>query len=135
MKLLLAGLLATVLLTGCGDAEESAREAYCSALRDKLEVFGEMANSQDPTALMKRLSTLEDLGKQAPADLADEWQVFLNAVRDLDQAVREAKTQPGAAQPKAVKDAADQLASEEVVGAANSIEQHARDVCHLQLGL
>lgn len=145
MRALVVGVLAAVLLAGCG--EDADRSTYCDALRGKQATFGDMANSTDPAVLIKSLPTLEALGKQAPDDLADEWQVFLNALRDLRKTLEHADVQVGefgpgkvpsdlsAADAKAIKDAADQLGSEEVVAAANGIETQARDVCHLQLGL
>lgn len=138
--------LAAVLLSGCG-GPDAERTAYCDALRGKQESFGEMSNSSDPAVLIKQLPTLEGLGKKAPEDLADEWQVLLNALRDLRTALAKADVGVGefgpgkvpsdltVADAKAIKDAADQLSSEDVVAAANGIEQQARDVCHLQLGL
>lgn len=146
MKPLLAGLLTVVLLAGCG-SEEGDRSAYCNDLRGEQETFGEMANSSDPAVLIKQLPTLEALGDKAPDDLRDEWQVFLNALRDLRAALKKADVGVGefgpgkvpsdltVADAKAIKDAADQLSSEDVVAAANGIEQQARDVCHLQLGI
>lgn len=142
-----AGLLGVVLLTGCGDEREAQRDAYCDALRGKQEAFGEMANSDDPAILVRQLPELTELGEQAPSDLTDEWQAFLNALEGLQEALDDADVQPGefgpgtvpadltVAEAKAIGDAADVLASAEVIAAVEGIEQHARDVCQVQLGL
>lgn len=143
-----AGLLGVVLLAGCGgDPQDARRDAYCDALRAQQETFGDMANSQDPAVLIDQLPTLQGLGDKAPKDLADEWQTFLNALEGLEVALEKADVQPGefgpgkvpadltVADAKAISDAADVLSSQQVLDAAEGIEQQARDVCHVQLGL
>lgn len=144
---LVAGVVGVGLLAGCGDDEEGQRDAYCDALRAEQPTFGEMASREDPAYFVEQRPMLERLGKQAPADLTDEWQTFLNALKGLDEALQAANVEPGefgpgkvpddltVADAKKISDAADVLASEEVVAAANGIEQQARDVCLVQLGL
>jgi hypothetical protein len=144
----LAGaLLALALLaalTGCG---ENSIESYCSDLREHREEMAEMIESSSPSALLSHLPMLHDLADEAPQDLADEWQVFVGALDDLDQAIEDAGVQPSdfedgkppaglsAAERKAIEDAATQIQSEDVVQAASGIEQQGRDVCKVNLGL
>ncbi|HEU4567652.1 MAG TPA: hypothetical protein VFR99_06415 [Marmoricola sp.] len=136
-----AGLL--LPLSACGDPVQ----AYCGSLRDHREKLSEIVNSGSPTALIDNLPLLKKIAGRAPSDLTDEWQTFLNAIEGLDQALHDANVDPGAfhgghppagltaAQRKDIADAASQLASPQVVGAADGIVQQARDVCHLDLEL
>jgi hypothetical protein len=136
----LAGLLP---LGGCGDPVA----AYCGSLRDNREQLSEMINSGSPTALIGNLTLLKKIAGRAPEDLTDEWQTFLGAIEDLDQALHDADVAPGAfhhgkpppgvtpAQRKQIADAAGQLASPQVASAADGIVQEARDVCHIDLEL
>lgn len=147
-RAIVAVVSAGVLLAGCGgNPQERARNAYCDALRARQATFGEMAGSNDPAILVEKVPMLEELGAKAPADLTDEWQTFLNALKELRRVLAAAHVKPGefgpgkvpghltVAQLRTIQAAASDLSSDDVVAAANGIEQQARDVCHLQLGL
>jgi hypothetical protein len=142
-----AGTVAVALLltvSGCG---ESRIESYCHDLGEHRKQIAAMLDSSSPGALFQRLDLMRDLAGKAPSDLQDEWQTFLQAVEDLDKALRDAGVKPsdfrGGKPPsgltpsdqKAIVDAADQLSSDDVVSAASGIEQQARDVCKINLGL
>lgn len=146
-RVLVAVALALPLgLAACG-GEERGREAYCTQLEADQQEFSEMFQGDDPGALLEHRELLGKLADKAPDDLTDEWQTFLNAVDGLQDALDEAGVEPGdfedgappkdldAAERKSVTDAADTLASAEVVDAATGIDQHARDVCKVQLGM
>lgn len=132
-------LLATGLVAGCGGGSSS----YCDALAEHSEIFA----GDSGTALLANLETLRDLAGLAPDDLGDEWQVVLVALGGLDEAVRAAGLEPGDyrdGEPPAglaeddrrrIAAAASQVAAPEVVAAFAGIDQQARDVCKLQLGL
>lgn len=135
-------VLAVGLLSGCGD--DGA--AYCTQLQADQEELAEM--SENPASgLVNNLPRLRNLADKAPDDLVDEWQTLINAVEQLDTALDEADVDPddyrdgkppkglSAADQKAIGEAGAVLASEEVVVAAGGIEQQARDVCKLQMGL
>lgn len=136
------GLL--VPLAGCGDPVQN----YCSAVQEHRKEIADMVSSESgPEALMKHLPMLRDLADKAPDDLSDEWQTFLNAVENLDDALRRADLKPGdfnngqapagtsPGDVKAVQDAAAQLADPDVVQAASGISQQATDVCKVNFGL
>ena len=141
----MAGLgLALVLgsLSGCGGDPQAD---YCARLQRDQQVFADLADATTP-APGHRTRYFRDLAAQAPEDLTDEWQTFLNAVQGLADALRRAGVAPadfrGGKPPaglrrggKAIRDAADVLSSDEVVSAASGIEQQARDVCKLNLGI
>lgn len=130
-------------MAGCGDP----LQAYCGSLRDNRVQLSTMINSGSPTALIGNLTLLKKIAGRAPADLTDEWQAFLGAIEDLDQALHDADVAPSdyhhgkppagvtAAQRKEIADAASQLASPQVTSAADGIVQEARDVCHIDLEL
>ena len=144
VRLALGPVLTLLAVSGCGG---SSVEAYCSQLRaDRIEL-ADIVGSGSPTALLGNLPLLRGLGDKAPEDLADEWQTLLSALEGLDRALDDADVKPsafvggkppagvGAADRKAIADAAEEIRSEDVVAAAGGIEQQGRDVCKVNLGL
>jgi hypothetical protein len=139
--LLAAGLL--VPLAGCGGGVD----AYCGDLRSHQKEMAAMIDSSSPSAMLDHRSMLHDLADKAPEDLKDEWQLFNGALDDLDQAIADAGVKASdfadgkppaglsASEQKAIAEAADRISSDDVVAAANGIEQQGRDVCKVNLGL
>jgi hypothetical protein len=109
--------------------------------------MADMVSSTSASALLSHLPMLHDLSEKSPDDLADEWQVFLGALDDLDKALEDAGVKPSdfvdgkppaglsAADRKAIADAASQIRTDEVVQAASGIEQQGRDVCKVNFGI
>jgi hypothetical protein len=139
----LAAAVALALLpTGCGGG--GAESGYCAALKQDQTIF---ADDGTGLALITNLPRLEKLAAQAPGDLDDEWQTFTAALESLRDAIKAAGLKPGdfvdgkppagtsAAARTAIAQAADELSDDDVVTAADGIEQQAKDVCKLQLGL
>jgi hypothetical protein len=141
-----AVLLATVLIllsAGCGDPEK----AYCGALSADQRMFADMQDDTSGLALLRHRTELHDLASKAPDDLADEWQTFLGAIDAFAATLHDAGVKPedfvdgqapaGLSQDTRdrIAQAANELSSDDVVTAANGIEQQAKDVCKLQLGL
>ena len=137
-------LMAAVLVfsaSGCGNSTE---DGYCVALKHDQTIF---ADDGTGLALISNLPKLEQLAARAPDDLTDEWQTFTTALEALRDAVRAAGLEPSdftdgkppagtsAAARTQIAQAADELSDDDVVTAATGIEQHAKDVCKLQLGL
>jgi ABC-type glycerol-3-phosphate transport system substrate-binding protein len=143
-----AAVLAVVLLgagtAGCGG---SAEDRYCSALQSDRSEFAAMIGDGSPTALVTHLAMLERLAGKAPDDLSDEWQAFLNPIRGLRDALDRAGVKPSdysagkppaglaAADVRAITEAADKLSAAGTVEAAGGIDQQARDVCKINLGI
>jgi hypothetical protein len=142
----LGAALAVVLLVplvACGDPTQD----YCSDLKQHNKQIADMIGSDSPAALLSGLPTLRDLADKSPNDLTDEWQTLIGALDGLDQAIKDAGLKPGdykggkppaglsATDRKAIAAAADQMSTDEVVRAASGIEQQARDVCKVNLGL
>ncbi|MFL6023399.1 MAG: hypothetical protein ACJ72O_08695 [Marmoricola sp.] len=138
-------LLATAVLllvpAACGGGGE---DAYCAALKSDQTIF---ADDGTGVALITNLPKLEALAAQAPDDLDDEWQTFTTSLESLRDAITAAGLKPSdfvngqppagtSAQVRtAIAQAANELSDDDVVTAASGIEQQAKDVCKLQLGL
>lgn len=133
-----------VPLAGCG---ADPVDGYCQDLSSHRAELAEMLDSTSPTALLSSLPVLRDLAEHAPPDLVEEWHTFLDAVEGLQGALKSAGVEaedfeggrPPAglptAQRRAVADAAGQLSRDDVVAAGSGIDQQARDVCKVNLGL
>jgi hypothetical protein len=136
--LLLAGLV------GCGADQE---DRYCTALASDREEFAAMTGDGSATALVTHLPMLERLASKAPDDLSDEWQAFLTPIRGLSDALEQAGVKPSdyhdgkppaglsAAEAETIAQAADRLSADGTVQAAAGIDQQARDVCKINLGI
>lgn len=141
----LALVTALVLpLTACGS---SSVDGYCAQLQTDRTKIADMITADTPSALLGNLPLLHDLADQAPEDVADEWQTFLGALDALDKALGRADVKASdfkdgkppatlsAADRASIAGAVQQVSSDDVVTAANGIEQQARDVCKVNLGL
>ncbi len=146
-----AALLAG-LLSGCGNPVTwitggNAIDDYCGDLRSHQVQFSEMFATSTPDALLKNLPMLEQMATKAPSDIADDWQNFLGPIQGLQKALDDAgikaddfsKGVPpagtSAAARKEIADAAALLATPAATTAAFAIDQEARDVCKLNLGM
>lgn len=143
---MLLGLLLVTPLTSCA----SETESYCAELESQKETLADLAvRSGEPgtDVLGETLDVWRDLQGEAPGGIADEWTTLVFALEGLVEAFEEAGTSPAeydpANQPEGVTDAeakkleaaAAELASQRVVEAGQGVEQHARDVCKVSLGL
>jgi hypothetical protein len=138
-------LMAVLLLVvpGCGSEEKG----YCDALESDQQLFAEMQEDTSGLGLLEHRKTLRALAEKAPDDLTDEWQTLLGALDAFAGTLDEVGVEPGdfvGGQPPEtlspedrtrIANAASELSSTDVVEAADGIEQHAKDVCKLQLGL
>ncbi len=138
-----AAVALLLVLGGCGDPTED----YCSQLREDRKEFAEMLESESSSALLGNLPMLRDLAEKSPDDLSDEWHTYLRAIEGLDKAIKDAGVKPSdfddgkppsglsEADQKAIAEAAGQITTDDVIAAATGIEQQARDVCKVNLGL
>jgi hypothetical protein len=136
-------LALAVTLTGCASTEEK----YCDALRKDRVKIDDMINGSSSDALLRGLPLFQGLADQAPDDLTDEWQTFVNALEGLDDALGKADVKasdfkngkiPASVtgdDRQSIVAAADTLSSSAVVNAVSGIEQQGRDVCKVNLGL
>jgi hypothetical protein len=134
------------LVGGCGG--DNSIDAYCAQVQADSKKLAEITSGEaSGGALLDALPMLRALGDKAPDDLQDEWQTFLNALRNLDDALRNAGVEPDdfqdgkppagvtALQLKAIQDAASQIGESDVVASVKGIEQQARDVCKVNIGV
>jgi hypothetical protein len=145
--LLLATLLLTVGLTSC-----SSEKSYCAALKDdqkqlkKLTAESAKSKTTGAKALESTVELLSGLREKAPDDIEGDWETLVEALRGLADAVKASGASPSdfgsgkrpsgvtAGQYAAVTQAAAELQTTPVQQAGKSIEQHAQDVCKVDLG-
>jgi hypothetical protein len=140
------GLVLLALLTGCA----SETEQYCAELEDQKGTLADLAirsGEPDSEVLAETLDVWRELRDEAPGDVADEWSTLVFALEGLVEAFEAAGTSPGEYDPaspppgvseadaKRLEDAAAKLASPRVASAGTDLQQHARDVCKVDLGL
>lgn len=143
-RLALVLILVAAGVTGCGDQQQ----AYCNQFSKDQVAFSDIMNGQDPgAALLAHIPMLKGLSERAPSDLAAQWQTFVNAVVGLQEALRAAGAKPSEFHGNKVPDrikgqaradivaAASRLGEPDVTAAVGDIEQQARDVCKINLGL
>lgn len=131
-----------VTLAGCA----SDTEAYCSDLRDERKTLQGLGGSVDTLAgFQDSLEVFDALAAKAPRDVADEWETFVVAWQSVVDALEAAGVSPaeitggrrpdgvGKGELAAIRQAAEKLRSADVVQAAQGIEQHAADVCKVEL--
>jgi hypothetical protein len=141
------GLLLGGLVTGC-----SGTGSYCSALKKDQKPLASLARrsaqsgEKGSTALADTVDLLSSLSDEAPDDVADQWDTLVTALRGLQRAIAASGAAPadfaGGKRPAsvtggqyaAVKQAAAELQATPVQQAGTSIEQHAQDVCKVDLG-
>lgn len=143
-RVLAVTLLAPLLvrgLAGCGTDQGS----YCEAVEARQAELTDIVSSTRPDALLRAQSIFEELEERAPDDIADDWDVLVDAVEDLDAALEDAGVEPGSYDPtdppadvsverrEAIAEASRRLASPEVADALRAVDQQVRDVCHTPL--
>lgn len=146
LKLAVAGAaLVSLTLTACG----SDTDAYCSQLESAQEDF-ETLNSGDTTGgdLDETFQTLRDLADAAPEEIAEEWAQLDDSIEQVQTALDEAgitfedlsNAQSGELPEgveledlQALAAEFQQIGSEETRQAAETIEEHAREECDVDL--
>lgn len=150
----LAPALAVALLCAGLAGCTSQQERYCSAVEDQQGPLAELAAGSGERGghpggdvVGDSLAIFTDLSAQAPDDVAGDWDTVVFAWQQLDDALTSAgisadDVRPGqrpagvsAAEYRTLTGAAEELRSPRVLAAAGSIQQHARDVCKVDLGL
>ncbi|MGY2874931.1 hypothetical protein ACVW00_002121 [Marmoricola sp. URHA0025 HA25] len=143
-RLATLGAVLLLSLQACGGGSD---KGYCDALKADQPLFAQMQDDTSGLGLLKHRAALHALADKAPDDLGDEWQTFLGALDAFAGTLSDLHVAPGDfvdGKPPAglgedarnrIASAASELSSADVVEAADGIEQHAKDVCKLQLGL
>lgn len=142
MRALAALALAAALLAGCGQDDPQA--GYCEVVEEEAPQLTRAVDERGTAGFLESIPALERLAEAAPDDVRPHWDTFLGAVEDLRAALDDAGVDPAdvdgklpaglpADQRRAIRDAATMLQSPEVRSAAQHVEQHAKDVCHMPL--
>jgi hypothetical protein len=125
---------------GCGRSE-----SYCDAVRDHQTELGTIVGGGDRTALLQALPIFEDLQDKAPDDVATDWDLLVTRIQALDDALQKAGVDPASYDPRhppagpdaadrrAIRRAAAQLAAADTRAALASVQQEVLDVCHTPL--
>jgi len=144
--LLAGGMLVLASVSGCADQTEK----YCSTVKDDQQELTDLrknAGKPGNDFFGESLAVLEGFRDEAPDDIVDEWDTIVFGWQGLAEAIEAAGVDAGEyqagnrppgvsdAEAKAIEGAALKLASSRVVDASDGIEQHARDVCKVDLGL
>jgi hypothetical protein len=127
--LLSGALLVAVSVAGCSTGADATAD-YCAALEDRQQSLADLAQASgepDADLFADGLAVFEALRAQAPGDLRDEWDTYVFAWQGVADAFERADA-------RGIEDAAAGLRSDRVVEAGRGIEQHARDVCEVDLG-
>jgi hypothetical protein len=142
--LLAVSLLISVVVTGCGESKDDVRASYCDQVKADADTITRAVDEKGAGAFVAVLPTLEGLAAKAPGDVRDEWQVLVNALRGMRDALKETGLRPEqvngklpaglpATDRRRIELAASVLAGQDVKVATQDIEQHALDVCHTPL--
>ena len=146
LALVTAVLMTMTVLSGCGGDPE---DTYCSAVRDEKPTLDKLARESKGVkadVVTPTLEAFERLQKQAPPELADEYQTVVFAYQDLVAAIHRAGIDPRGYRPgerpqglsgddaHELAAVAAKLGSPRVTDAVAGIEQHAREVCHVTFG-
>ena len=134
--------LAASLLSGCGG---DATDSYCARVEKQAPELAKILDTGGARqGLLDALPALEGLADAAPSDVASDWTTLLDALTGLQEALDKADLEAAdvdgklpsdlpAADRKALEAASIRLASPATVKAADAVDQHARDVCHVPL--
>ena len=135
------GAVLAVSLAGCADEQER----YCGTLQEEKQTLTDLAGRTDDGVLEDTVEVLGELQEAAPGDIRDEWSTVVFAYEALAGAFEEAGVSPSQLEDGAaglseqdrqrIEGAAAELRTPRVMEAADAIEQHARDVCKIDLGL
>ena len=90
-------LTGPLLLAGCGEpSAEEVRTDYCEAVAEQQRGAERAARRPLAHALLEALPIFRDLAAEAPSDIADDWDVLLDALDGLDEALADADVDPAA---------------------------------------
>ncbi len=150
--LVAAAATALFALAACNSADDDPYaipdrfRSYCEEVEARqVQISDALATGGQASGLIRALPSFEALAAQAPDDIADEWDVVIQRIRDLVDALDAAGVDPDTydrrrppagvgAEEKAVIDAAaEALVSATTGRAISSVQQQARDVCKTRL--
>lgn len=155
-----SGLAASVavgllVVAGCGSDDDGDPYAiperfqdYCEEVDARQgEITEALAAGGETSGLIQALPSFEALAAKAPDDIADDWDVVIERIHDLVDALDAADVDPDSYDRRhppagldpddrdAIDAAATALVSATTGHAMSSVQQHARDVCKTSLAL
>ncbi len=147
-----AALLVLTAAAGCGGGDDDPYavpdrfEEYCEEVAaQQAEIGRALESGGEATGLIKALPSFEALAEKAPDDIADDWDVVIERIDGLVEALEDAGIDPEAydrknpptgldpEQKEAIDVAAVALVSATTAQAMSSVQQQARDVCKTPL--
>ena len=155
VRLGVAAVAAIALLGAAGCGGDDADDPY--AIPDEFQDYCEEVDEQQAplsaalatggraSGLIEALPIFETLAAKAPEDIADDWEIVIERIHDLVDALDAAGVDPASydrrhppagldqEQRDAIDAAAVALVSPTTGEAMIGVEQHARDVCKTQL--
>jgi len=135
-------------LAGCGGGDESAADGYCGTLKQEKASLARLADrAAEPgeDVLTPTLQALPRLRQASPGELRDKWDTVYYAWEAMVDSVKAAGVDPSdyrpgrtpegvaAADARRLGQVAAQLGSPRVVEASRGLEDHARQVCGVEL--
>lgn len=145
---LVTGLvLLTAMVAGCG-GDEDPSEAYCGTLKDEKATLARLADQAAEPGKDVLTPTREAIGRlrqASPGGVRDEWDTVYYAWDAMVDAIEEVGVDPAdyrpgstpegvsAADAERLAQVAGQLGSDRVVEASRGLEDHARQVCGVEL--
>ncbi|GAA4825117.1 hypothetical protein ACFQ0K_18160 [Nocardioides caeni] len=143
--LVLAAIVAGGLLARGGDDPYAA---YCDAVEDHQQAIGlALGDGAETTGFLRALPDLRAVAAEAPSDIHDEWQVVIDRIAALEDALDDAGVDPASYDPASpskdlseeqrvtIERTADRLLAPETFAAFAGVDQQVRDVCQTRLSL
>lgn len=142
---LVAAALLGVTLSACGGGESGS--AYCGDLKSAASAFDDI-DGGDVTRLDGAFDTFHQLAEEAPDDIKDDWKVVDDAISGVETALGDAglkfsdlpQIQAGelpdgadATKLQGLSSSFTALSDEKFAEASQAIDDHATDVCELEL--
>lgn len=139
---------------GCGADDDDPYavpeefRAYCEEVEaQQRPITDALASGGETSGLIRALPSFEELADEAPDDIVDEWEVIVERIHDLVDALDAAGVDPDTydrrnppagldpQQRDAIDAAARALVSTTTGAAMSGVQQQARDVCKTPLAL
>ncbi|MDP9820450.1 hypothetical protein [Nocardioides massiliensis] len=135
--------LSASLVTGCGNSTD----AYCNDLEATVDELGSLTGT-DADSMEKAFDAISDLADDAPDEVKDEWQVLDKQMEAIDDALDEAGLEfsdlgelstgqlPEGVTEEQLTELGEKLqnlSGDEVQEAADTISEHAKDECDVDL--
>lgn len=139
------------MIVGVGIASQGDDDPYadyCAAVEDHQQELGAaFGDGAAGTGFLRALPALESVAAEAPADIRDEWQLVIDRIAGLRDALEAAGADASSYDPQqpppdaseselaAIEVAATRLGAPDTRDALAAVDQQVRDVCQTPLSL